>query len=351
MANNTRESAWNTLTAQTSENIAREAQDNWSDQRVLFNYLKARGRLDLKGGGTQIVYPLWYQAQAATFYAEDAVIAIPKVEGVSAATYDWKYSESSTTISGPEKRKNSGESQMIDMLKTKKEQMFEGYYDLLDTAFWADTPASANDPWGIGALVNDEAGDTANSNVVGGISTASAAATWWESVVKDGTPTTGDYGADGLNTGLVLRKAMRSAANEASGDTPSQKVDGWFGPYNCFEAIEDSMVTNVRYQDKQAAGVGFENIAVNGVPLYPTNAATADTVFGIPSRFIKLIGHQDNWMRWSGFTVNPVDSTYSTGGVGGWRDTQYGTLTSDVQLGINNRRRFIRINNIVSSIA
>lgn len=346
--NQTRSADWDGLMSSTLENVRGSFADNIWNGRPLHAWLFKKGRRRMVDGGSQIVEPLVYAAGNSGWYGEDDIIDVQKTAGHSAASYDWAALYGTVFITGREKLMNSGKEQAINLLDARVTQASETMKNDLSTAAFADTPASADTMLGLGYLINDEAGDTAGSATVGGISTTSANAPWWESVVKDGTATTGDFGAAGLNTGELVRKAVRTARNEAS-DSGNDRVDAAFTDLTTYEAVEDSFQAQVRYEDVDSANSGFENVEVSKMPLFWDFDCTAGTVFGINSKYLQVVGHSDRWMEHSGFSKNPLDGTYdSTIGtsVGGVRDAQYDIITSLLQMTTRNRRRHFRINNI-----
>ena len=349
--NATRSTEFDELVSTTLDNYRPTLTDNVWNGRPTHYWLFRKGRRRMLDGGNTIVEPLIYAGGQAGFYGQDDIIEITPQTGITAATFDWASVYATMYISAHEKLKNSGKEQIISLTEAKVMQAEETLKDLLADSSYAETPATVDDFLGLGYLINDEAGDTASSNVVGGITTAAAAATWWESVVKDGTPVTGDYGTDGIDTGAVLRKAIRSARNSAS-DSGSDRTDAAFTPQQEYGAIEDSYVSGVRYEDVEAANAGFENIEVSKMPLFWDFKCPASTVFGVNSKYLTVVGHSDRWMHQSPFSVNPVDSTYSSGGaVGGVRDGQYSFITAFGNLTVRNRARQFRINNIEADIS
>tara|TARA_R110001606_G_scaffold112169_6_gene238869 strand:- start:425 stop:1471 length:1047 start_codon:yes stop_codon:yes gene_type:complete len=345
MAVNTSRSAdWDGLMSSTLENVRGSFADNIWNGRPLHAWLFKKGRRRMVDGGTEIVEPLVYANGNAGWYGEDDIIDVQKTAGHSAASFPWAALYGTVFITGREKLMNSGKEQAINLLDARVTQASETMKNDLSTAAFADTPASADTMLGLGYLINNAAGDGAAD--VGNIDAATNA--FWNSTVKDGTASTGDFGAAGLDTGEKVRKAIRSARNAAS-DSGNDRADAAFTDLTTYEAVEDSFIQQVRYEDVDSANAGFENVEVSKMPLFWDFDCTAGTVFGINSKYLQIVGHSDRWMEHSGFTKNPLDSTYdSTVGtsVGGVRDAQYDIITTLLQMTTRNRRRHFRINNI-----
>lgn len=345
--NTTRHPDWDDLLSTTLENTRGSLADQIWNGRPLHAWLFKKGRRRMVDGGTEIVEPLVYAGGHTGWYGETDTLEIKPITGITAASFPWASHYGSIFITGREKLQNNGKEQIINLLDAKVMQTKEQMSDDLSAAAYADSPATADTMFGIGALINNAAGDAAGVGAggVGGINAATY--TWWNSVVKDGTPTTGDYGAAGLNTGELVRKAIRSARNEAS-DSGNDRTDAAFTDLAVYEAVEDSFVTNVRYEDVDSANAGFENIEVSKMPLFWDFDCPADTIFGINSKYLQIVGHSSRFMAQTPFSKNPTDTTaLATGGaVGGVKDGQYSLITSLLQMTTRNRRRHFRINNV-----
>lgn len=345
--NTTRSSDWDDLLTTTLENVRDSLADQIWNARPLHAWLFKKGRKRMVDGGVEIVEPLVYKGGKTGWYGATDTLEIAPIDGITAASFPWASHYGSIYITGREKLQNNGKEQIINLLDAKVMQTKEQMNDDLSAAAYADTPATADVMLGIGALINDAAGDAAGVGVggVGGISAATYS--WWNSVVKDGTPTTGDYGAAGLNTGELVRKAIRTSRNEAS-DAGNDRADAGFTDLTTYEAIEDSFTTNVRYEDVDSANAGFENIEVSKMPLFWDFDCPAGTVFGINSKYLQVVGHSERFMSQTPFTKNPTDTTAlaGVGSVSGVKDGQYSLITSLLQMTTRNRRRHFRINNV-----
>ena len=348
MANNaTRSSTWDDLLSTTLENVRDSLADQVWNSRPLHAWLFKNGRKRMVDGGVEIVEPLVYAGGNTGWYGATDTLEIAPSTGITAASFPWASHYGSVYITGREKLQNNGKEQIINLLDAKVMQTKEQMNDDLSAAAYADTPLTADVMYGIGFLINDAAGDIAGDGAasVGGINSTDES--WWQSVVKDGTPTTGDYGAAGLNTGELVRKAIRSARNEAS-DAGNDRADAGFTDLTTYEAVEDSFTTNVRYEDVDSANAGFENIEVSKMPLFWDFDCTAATVFGINSKYLQVVGHSDRFMSQTPFTKNPTDTAANVSGasISGVKDGQYSLITSLLQMTTRNRRRHFRINNV-----
>lgn len=339
-ANTSRASTYDALLSTTLDKYRPTLTDNVFNGRPLHRWLNEKGRRRMLDGGATIVEPLIYGAGEAAFYGENDVLDITPQQGISSATFDWKDIYATIYISGQEFRKNSGEAQILNLLDAKTMQAEETLKDALAQAEYADAPADDNTILGLGALINDAAGDLAASNTgadaIGNIDTQGKNE-FWQSVVLDGSDAA---------SGEEVRKLIRSGRNAAS-DSGSDRCDAAFTDQTTFEAVEDSYVHQVRYEDVDSANAGFENVMVSKMPLFWDFECPDGTVFGINSKYLQIVGHEDAWMKQTPFSVNPVDSTHSSNGAtGGVRDGRYSIITCMLALTTRNRRRHFRINGI-----
>jgi hypothetical protein len=350
-ANLTRGDVWDDLLTTTLENVRGSLADQIWNARPLHAWLFKKGRRRMVDGGTEIVEPLVYAGGHTGWYGENDTLEIKPISGISAASFPWVSHYGSVYITGREKLMNNGKEQIINLLDAKVMQTKETMNDDLSVAAFKDEPDSGEEMFGLGYLIDDHVGDAAKGGgsgvLVGNINSDDNA--WWRSVVLDGAATTGDFGSDGLNTGEKVRKAVRTGRNAAS-DGGSDRCDAAFTDLATYEAIEDSYVQKVQYEDVDSANAGFENIEVSKMPLFWDFHCPEGTVFGINSKYLQVVGHSSRFMAQTPFTKNPTDTTAAGtaagGSVSGVKDGQYSLITSLLQMTTRNRRRHFRINNI-----
>jgi hypothetical protein len=350
-ANTSRASVWNDLLSTTLENIRPSLAKQIWNERPLHAWLFKKGRVRMEDGGVEIVEPLVYKGGFTGWYGENDTLEIKPIDGLSTASFPWASIYGSIYITGREKLLNNGKEQIINLLDAKVMQTKEQLSDDLSLAAYKNTPGT-NEMLGIGALINNAAGDAAGIGAgnVGRINAATHA--WWNSTVKNGAPG-GDFGANGLDTGEKVRKAIRTARNEAS-DGGADRADAAFTTLKIYEAVEDSFVQKVQYEDVDSANAGFENIEVSKMPLFWDFHCPANTIFGINSKYLQVVGHSDRWMAQTPFSQNPTDTTAAGtaagGSISGVKDGQYSLITSLLQMTTRNRRRHFRINAVPSGI-
>lgn len=319
--------------------------DNIFDTHPLLYWLKDKQRVRFLDGGEKIVEQVMHVAgdtPAANggaitdgSYGEFDDIAITPVETATAALYDWKSVAATIAISGLAEIKNNGEAQLVNLLEAKIMQAEETLKDNLSTMLWGST-APGTAVTGLGVLIGDH---NSTVTVVGGIDCAHVDTTgnFWRSHVVDATAT--------LAADLDLRKVVRKAHNTASKNGPD-KVDVVFSGQLAWEQYEEDLLPSVRRTNGKLADAGFANLEVNGVPWTWDAGAPADEIFGISSKYLKLVGAKQRWFKQSKFTDGLATAQASNGGGASVVDARYSVITSYMELTTNNRRRHFRIHNL-----
>ena len=321
---------FSTLLSTTLNNHRPRLTDNVFKDRVLSWFLLDKKRSRMDDGGVKIVEPLLYAAGQAGSYSGWDQIAITPQTGVTAAEFDWKQLCATVAISGIEKAQNSGENQILNLVKTKVEQAEETLKNSMNTMLWGDGTGNAGKDWnGIGAAI-------AATGTYGGIDGAANA--YWRSHVVD---VSGDSGVPAKT--ITLEKLFSAINTSANGN---DKVDGMFTTTAIYTEVEGLFQPQVQYQDVKAANAGFENITVKGIPLYFDQAATAETLYGINSKYLTVVGHKDVWFDSSGDDDAPMSSAHATSGAGVVVDGTYRLIRTFGNLTCRNRARHFRLNYI-----
>lgn len=332
------------LTASTLEKFRKTFTDNIFDEHPLLFWLKDKKRVRFVDGGQRITEPLIYTAgdtSGTGSYSGYDAITITPVDTLTAAYYEWKQVKGTIAISGEEELKNSGESEIVNLLEAKVLQAQETLKNDLSTMIWSEAAAgnSGKDVSGIGVMIGDNTTDTAASlaaTETGGID--SGTYTWWQSVCQDKTAiAAGD---------VDLRAMVRNAYNTAS-KGGRDRVDVVFSGQTAFEQYEADLLPSVRRTNTKVADAGFTNLEVQGVPWMWDWEAPSDSIYGINSKYLGIVGHSKRWFKQTPFTTGLTgDLSAANGGVATTVDARYSVITSMLQLTCRNRRRHFRIYNI-----
>jgi hypothetical protein len=281
--------------------------DNVFSARPLVYFLKQAGQVRTIAGGAKIVLPLLYgqNSTAASYSAYDTISITPQT-GITSAEYSWKQYAASITISGIEEAQNNSEEQIIDLLEAKTFQAEETITEKFDEMFiLSDGTGNSGKDWlGLEALVKDQYG------VVGGIDADSDA--WWASFVDS-------------NAGSLDLPSMRTAYNSVAvgNDQPNVILTS----QTLFEAYEDLLQPQERFMDSKTADGGFQNLLFKGAPVVYDNYVTATDMFFLNTKYIRLVGHSENWFKPTPF-VRPTN-----------QDARYAQILCYGELTVSNRSR------------
>ena len=167
---------YDALLSTTLANYSEQMRDNIFDVYPTLSWLNGklgealRGnkRLRLLDGGESIVEHILYeQSTSGGTYTNYGQLVIVPQEGMTIGRWSWRQYAWTLTISGLEKRSNSGEAKMIDLLKAKTTQLEESFRDRLSRDIWGTAV------WGSDGISIDGLGIAVDSTgTIGGISAA-----------------------------------------------------------------------------------------------------------------------------------------------------------------------------------
>ena len=320
---------FDSLLSTTLDNYRKTLTDNVFKARVLLWWLTEKNRVRKLSGGATIVEPLLIaEGQAGSYGEWDAIQIVPQ-EGISAAQYPWRQLFATIAISGLEEAQNNGEEAIINLLDAKVGQAEETLKNKLSAMCYADgTGNSGKDFQGLALLVN-------NTGTVGGIDSSAAENAWWRSYVGTATGAIADK--------TKLPPALTTAYNTVSNG--NDVVDGIFASQGAYELYESGLTPNVRYQDTKSANAGFTNLMFKQCPMYWDRSCPANTIYGLNSKYVGLVGHTDRWMKQSPFSdglasnaaggTNPAATTI---------DARFSIITSFGNMTVRNRSMHFKLN-------
>jgi hypothetical protein len=282
-------------------------------------------------GGERIARQIMYgKNNAVQSYSGYETIDVTPTDGITQCFYEWREIAGSITISRKEERQNSGEAQIMDLLKQKIMQtemsMKEAVLDQLiagtvsSATFVPGNSAKDLNPLGY-FFRKAKATDPTTGGNVGNI--ASATYSWWRHVTASfgsNALTNGDFQIAittraGLKTGLL--KLYNLCSKGADGSGPNLILSG----AAAHETYELSLDASIRYADQDMADMGFDTIKMKGatwtwderVPdVYTGTAAqTYDTIFMINTKFYKLYIDAESDFVTTAF-VEPENQTAKT---------------------------------------
>lgn len=331
---------FDTLLSTTLDNYRETLTDNVFNSRPVLFHLMEKNRLRMLSGGNKIVEPLIYDEGQAGSYGEWEQLSITPQDGITAAEFDWKSLYATIAISGLEEAKNNGEEQVISLLEAKTMQAEQTLKNKISTMLFATSLAAGTDWNGLGILIGDH---TTPTTTVGGIDCTAVGNEYWRSVVRDKTLT--------AFADVDIRAFVAEAANSAS-DSGTDRIDAVFTSQDVFELYESQLTPQVRYSDTKSANAGFQNLMVQGVPMYWDFDCPAGTIYGVNSKYIGFAGHTARWFKQSAFTdglSGNTSSAHASSGAAATVDARYSVITAYGNMTVRNRKRHFKIHNVATS--
>lgn len=287
---------YDALLTTTLANYRKDLADNVFDEYPLLSWCngKLAGAMkrekikrSLDGGESIVEQVLYERNSTVTKYSGYDPLNLTPQDGMTIARYPWRQIAVSITISGLERRNNSGEAKMLDLWKAKTKQAEMSLRDQLSQDFYGSN-GDGESIDGLGIIVDA-------TGTCGGL--LQSTFTWW-AATETGS---GSFAAQGL-------KDMRTLFNTLSygNNTP----DGLFTTQSIFEFYETSLQPQVRYADESAANSGFENLRFKNRPLFFDRDCTSGVVFMLNSKNLKWAVHKDADMTTTdAVTPNDQDAT------------------------------------------
>ncbi len=234
-------------------------------------------------GGTSILVPLEYaETSASAWYSGAQTLDTTDNDVFTAAEYGWKQLYANISISGIDKYKNMGDSQIIDFVKSKVKNAEKVMAKKLSVGIYSD---GTSDPLSIAGLRSI----VSASNTVGGISQSTNS--FWRAQVDSSTTT--------LNLAAV--QTLFNAASEDS-DQPNFIVSTKAN-FNRFWSL---LQPQQRFVDKDSASAGFSSLMFNGVPWVSDTNAPANYIYLLNLNYLHLFVHSKRDMEFVPFS-SPVN--------------------------------------------
>lgn len=216
-----------TLSAWASENL----EDEVFKVRPLYKKLHDKART--QDGGVSILLPVMYAKNGtAQSYDEYDILDITPQDGFTNTQALWKNLAVSISIAGVQMNKNSGVSQVINLLDAKTKQAVESLVDLFSEQLFASSPGSKD----VTSLPKIFSTSTTIQDVSG------SSNSWWQATVVSG----GSFATQGLDD-------MRTSINTVDEFNPASTLDTVVTTTTIKNYYEASMTPNMRFT---SAGVG-----------------------------------------------------------------------------------------------
>lgn len=264
------------ISAITQKKFIPKLHDNIFDSNPLLQRAKKKF-LEKLDGGERIIVPLNYaQVTASGWYAGSETLSTADNEVISAAEYTWKQLYANISINRIDELKNSGDSQILSLVKNKVKIAEKTMDDKLGTGLYSD----GTDSKSIAGLRDIVATD----QTVGGISQSSYS--WWQAQVDSST------------TALTIA-AMQSRDNAATvnNDSPTLVIT----TRSIFNSYYALLQPQQRFMDDETAKGGFKSLMFNGKPVIADSYCPASNMFFLNENYLHLFVHKDEDMRFEPF--------------------------------------------------
>lgn len=325
--------AYDDLLKVTLDNYRGKLVDNFFKKDVLLWIMKEKGNVRMLDGGENIVeHLLVAENDDVDSYGEWESVDISPQGGIDVATYDWGTLVGTIAISGLEEAKNSGEAQILNLLKARTMQTEKTMSKTTNKLLWGTSAITGS----FGSML-----DLIDATeIVGGINPATPGNEFWASPVYAAA-------ANEVDTYAELVAKLTNLYNRASDGT--DVVKHVVSDQIVYELYEGGLTPNVRYEDTETANAGFRNLLFKGVPMSWDKAAPAGTAIGINPEYIGLVGHKDRWFKQSPFTKSPIDGAGDGFGGAKWLDARYAVISTFGQVTTNDRSKHFKLTGVEAS--
>lgn len=242
------------IVATTLENRSKKAADNVTRNSALLNRISKRGNARPFSGGREIWQEIEYAENSTVgWYSGYQVLNVSPTNIFTAATFPIRQAAVAVSISGLEELQNSGEEQMIDLLRGRISNAERTLFDLIAYGIYSDG-TTTNSIGGLQYLVS-----TTPASTVGGID----GNTWafWKNIA---------YGAitDGgaATTAANIRRYMDSIYVQLVRGT--DRPDIIVGDNTTWRLFNESLQPIQRITNAELANAGFSTITyMDNIPV------------------------------------------------------------------------------------
>ena len=221
-------------------------------------------------GGPLIQAPIEYAANTnAISYAGSGILTVAAVEIATKASLPPRQYNVALNVTGIEEEENKGDARVLDMIKAKMDNAEKSLKDLFGTHFFATQTSTNLD--GVGGIAASVSGTP-----YAGIDPADFA----------GWRTNNGAGPKAVGGNLTFANLMTEynlTRNDADKPTLMVTTDTiWAGIEQLF------FKPYMKYEDKEMANLGFENITIHGTPCVFDSKCTAQYLFLFNEKYLKV---------------------------------------------------------------
>ncbi len=243
---------------------------------------------ELVDGGERIRVILEYAKSNGGTYGNTTKIPQAKVDILNAARFRWAGAFGSNAIDLDDRRQNSGDAAIVDLVHAKVNSIRKTIRDTLGDQVYAQA-VNGDALLGLGDLF-----ETTTSTPYGEIATDDMA-DWKANVI-----TTSE------DMSFKVMQAIRRTAKV--GQNKSDKPNLYITTDLMKDAYERTLTPAVRYQDTKLANAGFDNVLFGGVPVVADDKQSAGILDALNTNYLNLKTHKDfafTDIEWEGSRVQP----------------------------------------------
>jgi len=289
-------STFTEVLSSTLRDFQNDFADNVTDKNALLTALKDKGGVQLKTGGESIQRQLAY-AENSTFqyYSGYETLDVSASDTLTSANYDWKQAAVNITISGLERRQNSGEAQIIDLITSRTKVAMMTMANNINVGLYSDgTGSSGKQIGGLELIVADDP----TTGTVGGID--ASVQTFWRNVSYDATT---DGGAAASASNII--KYMNTVYNQLTRGTDKPNLivcdQNYYNFYQ--QALQSIQRINVSEGNvARMASSGFAALDYLNVPVVLDNDIAANHMYFLNTDYLFFDIHED-----ANFTPGDMD--------------------------------------------
>ena len=273
------------LVSTTFRKHAKEIKDNVSKNNALLRRIYDKGNVRREDGGLTIVAPLDY-AENNTYqrYSGYDVLNVGASDVISAAEYQWRQIAINVVASGLELRTNSGDSRIINLVKSRLKNAIRTFKNNFSADIYSDGTL-ANQVNGLQALVAD-----AGTGTVGGID--SSTWTFWKNKVQSAAAPIQGGGA--ITPGATTMESLMLPLwlSLVRGDDQPDLI---VMDNNYFTLFEQSQTSIKRYTDSTKADAGFVTLKYKGADVIFDGGSgiPANHAYFLNTDYLELVVHKD----------------------------------------------------------
>lgn len=256
--------------------------DNVTNKNALLTHLKEKGGIIKHDGGRTIVKELDY-AENGTYkeYSGYENLDISASDVLSSAEYNWRQSAVTVTISGLEKRQNSGANAVANLLAARINNAMRTMANKTSVGIYSDgTGSGGKQIDGLQAIV----ADSPSAGTVGGINAATYS--FWRNYASSAATSAGN-----------IESRMNAAFNSLcrGSDMPNIIV----ADANYFGYYQETLQTRQRFTNDATAGSGFTNLVYMGnvpVILEGGDSIAANHMYFLNTDYLFFDVHKEAFM-------------------------------------------------------